>query len=348
MTEFKYQTKEEIRTKKVAEEVEKCGFKFIRVIKHIFKDIERTKVEAESLECKHKFETTLGGLREKKRKGDKLCTKSTCRKKYDKYDKRRKWDIERVKDSLDKGDTNLKVDPSVYEITREEGYPKVKLVCKDCGVISYIPLITIRNLETGRRNKVHCVHCTRERKNKDVEEFFKEYHPNLEFIKTFREEGQLDERTMYRCKTHKKVYIGYTKNLFTREKHLIPYVSGCPECATSGIKHDYPYIVYYLRIWDEELLQWLYKIGITWGTEKADAERRMKQISKKMQLVEIVGEFDNYYAARAEELRLHELYKKDSVPIEYMEERVNNGGSEFFYRDVLEADIQSEQIPILI
>lgn len=347
---YKYITKEEKRTIKVKKKVEEYGFKFIRIVEHYFKDIDNTTVEVDSLECKHRFISRLSCLRLKNKKGDKLCTKSTCRKKRKEKQKRRKWDIKRVEKTLKKSLlTNLEVDPAVYEKTMSKGKNiKVALICVDCGEINYVNVSDLNKLESEKTNNIFCIYCSRERRNKEVEEFFKKYHPDLEFIKTFRQEGQRHEKTMYKCKIHKTVYVVKTGNIFTRDKDSVYRLSGCPECATSGIKHDSSYIVYYLRMWDEELLQWLYKIGITWGKEKVDAKRRMKQISKKMQLVEIVGEFEDYYAARAEESRLHELYKKDSVPIEYMEKKVSNGGSEFFWKDVLEVDIQSEQIPILV
>ena len=345
MTDLQYVTKEIKRANKIKKEAEKYGFRFIRIVEHNYNDIEKTLVELKSLSCEHKFTCTLNKIRYKGRKGDKFCTRRECRKKNKTRNTSKKWSTQRVENVLSISETNLKVDPSIFEVRKKENkkYYIVTVVCEDCGEVNEVAISSLGQIENGKRKKVFCTHCFRERRNNELFEFFKAHHPTLEFIKTFFSKEEEKEKTIYRCTIHDKEYTVDTTTVFTKDEYRIHNLSGCPDCATSGIKPNSPYIVYYLRIWDEEMYQWLYKIGITWGTSKYDAYRRMKQISKNMQLVEIVGEFDDYYAAREEELRLHELYRKDSIAVEYMESKVTSGGTEFFWRDVLEADIQSEQ-----
>ena len=341
MTNLKYVTREEKRACKIKKEVEEYGFRFIRIVEHNYNDIEKTLVELKSLSCGHIFTCTFNKIRYKGRKGDKFCTKRECRKKMKpRTTSSKKWSTQRVEKVLSIAETNLIVNPSIFEIRKKENkkYYIVTLVCADCGEVNEAAIGSLGQIEKGVRKKVFCTHCSRERRNNEVLRFFKAHHPTLEFIKTFFSREDEKEKTVYRCTIHDREYTVDTSTVFTKDKYRIPNLSGCPDCATSGIKTDAPYLVYYLRIWDEDINKWIYKIGITKGISKYDAFRRMKQINKNMQLVEIVGKFDDYYAAREEELRLHELHKKDAIAPEYMENKVNSGGTEFFWRDVLKAD----------
>ncbi len=112
---------------------------------------------------------------------------------------------------------------------------------------------------------------------------------------------------------------------------------GCPNCnsnrkqycksSTNKTKNHQSILYYFL---DE--ISNLYKIGITSQTFK---NRFPNKLLKDIKLIE-TWDFDSFEEARDEESRLHKLYYKHRV---FNPRFANNGGTEFFKKDILGLDV---------
>lgn len=107
-------------------------------------------------------------------------------------------------------------------------------------------------------------------------------------------------------------------------------VSGCPECATSGIDLSKPGILYYLRIEDRNYTLW--KIGIT----NTDVKRRFKGDLRKVTTI-ATWEYEQLKEGYDKEQSLLRKYS-DSLYLGVDKLLSRGGNTELFVKDVLGLD----------